>query len=199
MNPSFLLLLGLFGSVPEPVDLVGMEQRLLHFDQAGYSFDSSLGISPGGGSGLNLEKLSIDSKAGNSRSSYLLGRILADPRLSRGTADYRESLRLLELAAKQDPKNAVARLWLGNLILEHGEELMRPASTAVDYYLEAAVLGNPKGYVNVSAMYFLGKGVSKNDELALMYAKLAADAGDSEAKGIVANWNRLVEERDRSR
>ncbi|WP_146033492.1 sel1 repeat family protein [Stenotrophomonas sp. VV52] len=143
--------------------------------------------------GVDLDALLNASARGDAAASLALGRIHGDARISNGFEDSRKSVAYLKLAIAQRPSYAAAHLWLANTTLEQGELSGEPVSVALEHYRLAGELGDPRGYYNLSSLYFMGKGVTQDLRLSKDYAEKAATLGSENAKRDLAHWDQLVD------
>lgn len=147
---------------------------------------------------VDIKRLETASKSGDSRASYALGRVYGDPRVPGGADNVARSAAYLRKAIEQRPGYADAHLWLGNLISEHGPTTGEPMSAAIDHYQKAGDLAESKGYYNISALYFIGKGVKKDITRSKFYAEKAAAMGNRQAQQDLEHWEELVQSQSSS-
>jgi soluble lytic murein transglycosylase-like protein len=68
---------------------------------------------------------------------------------------------------------------------EHGEAVPRDYQRALVLYCEAARLGNPTAFFNLGWMYLNGRGIPRNDAVAVGWLKQAADHGVAQAVNLL--------------
>jgi soluble lytic murein transglycosylase-like protein len=69
---------------------------------------------------------------------------------------------------------------------EHGESVTRDSSRALTLYCEAAQLGDESALLNLGWMFLNGRGVPRDDAIAVAWFRRAADKGVVQAKNLLS-------------
>jgi hypothetical protein len=86
-----------------------------------------------------------------------------------------------------DATRLIATLRAQGRAYEHGEGVDRDPVLAVDFYCEAARLGDAESQYSLGWIYANGRGVPRDDRLAGLFFDMAAEQGHEYAKKMVAH------------
>ena len=99
-------------------------------------------------------------------------------------------------ASLKDSAQLAAAAFLKATALLEGEQVLKEAGRAARYCHEAALLGHSGAQYNLGLMYAKGLGLPQDRELALLWLRHAADAGEIKASGAIDALQRIRQHQD---